>query len=54
MISVASEANDHTEYEQLMYGHVGEKLAVTPIGRAVVTLRSTSRLPLPLRVTVTV
>jgi 3-oxoacyl-[acyl-carrier-protein] synthase II len=27
MISVASEANDHSEYEQLMYGHVGEKLA---------------------------
>ncbi len=27
MISVAAEANDHTEYEQLMYGHVGEKLA---------------------------
>ena len=27
MISVAAEANDHHEYEQLMYGHVGEKLA---------------------------
>ena len=27
MIAVAGEANDHHEYEQLMYGHVGEKLA---------------------------
>jgi 3-oxoacyl-[acyl-carrier-protein] synthase II len=27
MIATAGEANDHHEYEQLMYGHVGEKLA---------------------------
>jgi 3-oxoacyl-[acyl-carrier-protein] synthase II len=27
MISVDAEANDHSEYEQVMYGHVGEKLA---------------------------